>query len=71
MEAMCNSCHSENGSAQNKNPQISSHPEEQLINNVGKNIKGKPDYFPLFDKISGEPVTAGNVSCPTCHDAHQ
>jgi hypothetical protein len=71
MEMMCNSCHSEDGSAKVKIPQISFHPREKLISNKGKDIKGRPDYFPLFHGRSGEPVTAGNISCPSCHNVHQ
>lgn len=71
MERMCNSCHSETGCAKNKTPQVSFHPREKLIKNIGKNIKGRPNYFPLFHGRSGEPVTEGNISCPSCHNVHQ
>jgi predicted CXXCH cytochrome family protein len=71
MDMMCNSCHSRNGPADSKIPRIASHPEDQLINNVGRNIKGERNYFPLYDKGSGELVSVGNISCPSCHDAHQ
>ena len=71
MEEMCYSCHSESGSAKNKIPQISSHPEGKLINNIGRNIKGALNYFPIYDKTTGELVTVGNVSCPSCHNVHQ
>ena len=71
MERMCNSCHSQNGSAKNKIPKISSHPEEKLIVNVGRNVKGRPDFFPIFHKRSGELITSGDISCPSCHNAHQ
>ena len=70
MESICRSCHSKNGSAKDKIPGITSHPRDKLIINVGKDIKGKPDYFPLFDDISGKPVAVGNISCPSCHNAH-
>jgi len=70
MEMMCNFCHSENGSAKNKIPPIYFHPREKLINNTGKNISDRPEYFPLFHGKTGEPVTSGNISCPTCHNAH-
>jgi predicted CXXCH cytochrome family protein len=71
MELMCNSCHSENGSAKNKIPQAYLHPREKLVDNTDKNIKGRPDFFPLFHAGSGERVTKGNISCPSCHTAHQ
>ncbi len=71
MDMMCNYCHSKNGSAKNKIPKIASHPDGMLITNTGRDIKGKPNYFPLFDKSSGEMVHIGNISCPSCHDVHQ
>jgi predicted CXXCH cytochrome family protein len=71
MEMMCNSCHSEIGPAKNKIPQVYLHPREKLIKNTGKNISDRPDYFPLFHGRTGEPVTSGNISCPTCHNVHQ
>jgi len=70
-EMLCDSCHSKEGSAGNKIPQIAFHPAGKLITNVGKNTKDRPDYFPLFDVIAGKTVTAGNISCPSCHNAHQ
>jgi len=70
MEKMCNSCHSESGWAKNKIPLIASHPNNPIVN-LGRNVKGKTNYFPLFDRTSGEPVTVGEISCPTCHNVHQ
>jgi predicted CXXCH cytochrome family protein len=70
-EMMCNSCHSKEGSASNKIPQIASHPAGKLITNVGKNTKGRVNYFPLYDRITGKTITVGNISCPSCHNAHQ
>ena len=69
MDRMCNSCHSGNGAAANKVPQISSHPETLF---VGKWEKGSGEtlVFPLFDKTTARPLKAGNISCPSCHDAH-
>ncbi|MBI5056229.1 MAG: cytochrome c3 family protein [Nitrospirae bacterium] len=71
MDMMCNSCHSDNGVAKNKVPTIASHPEGQLITNVGKDAKGKPNYFPLFEQHTGKNVSVGNISCPSCHNVHQ
>ncbi len=71
MEMMCNFCHSKEGPAKKKIPQISFHPREKIIDNQGKNIKGRLDYFPLFHGKTGEPTTKGNISCPSCHNAHQ
>ncbi|MDA3788881.1 MAG: cytochrome c3 family protein [Desulfobacula sp.] len=70
-EKVCNSCHRENGSAKNKLPQISSHPPGQHIKNIGRDIKGKSNFFPLFSPKTGEPVNTGNISCPSCHNLHQ
>ena len=67
---MCNSCHSKNGSAKNKVPKIASHPDAKFVN-LAKSPKGRPGYFPLFHEYSGKPVRAGNISCPSCHNAHQ
>ncbi|GBE05439.1 doubled CXXCH motif [bacterium BMS3Abin10] len=71
MDMMCNSCHSENGSAKTKVPEVASHPKNQLITNIGRNVKGRPNYFPLFDIRNGKPVTVGDISCSSCHDVHQ
>ena len=71
MDMMCNSCHSCKGSAKNKVPKVSSHPQDKLINSVSRNVRGRVDFFPVFHKNYGEPVTMGNISCPSCHDAHQ
>ena len=71
MEQMCNSCHSKDGPAHNKVPLIGSHPDNVVIINIRKNIKGSQIYLPLFDKTTGKSVTAGNLSCASCHNAHQ
>jgi predicted CXXCH cytochrome family protein len=71
MDMMCNACHSEKGSAKNKVPKVDFHPDDQLINNVGRNIKHEPNYFPMYDKVTGEYTSVGNISCPSCHDVHK
>lgn len=71
MDMMCNSCHSEDGSAKNKIPPVYFHPEDQLITNVGRDMKGKINYFPLFNDITGDYSSVGNISCPSCHEVHQ
>jgi Zn-finger protein len=71
MDMMCNSCHSQDGSAREKIPEVGTHPEGQLITNVGRDVKGKPNYFPLFDKGTGQYVSVGDISCPSCHNVHQ
>ncbi|MBA4369912.1 MAG: hypothetical protein C0403_19970 [Desulfobacterium sp.] len=70
MDRMCNSCHSPDGPAANKIPQISSHPRENIVN-VGREISGHTGYFPLFDHDTGEKAVVGNISCPSCHAVHQ
>jgi predicted CXXCH cytochrome family protein len=70
MEMMCNYCHSRNGPAKKKIPQISSHPA-QAMTISGKNDKKSVDYFPLFQKNFGEPVRSANISCPSCHNVHR
>jgi predicted CXXCH cytochrome family protein len=70
MERMCNSCHSENGSAKGKIPRIATHPQGKIVD-LGKAIEGKVNYLPLFDDTSGEPVSVGSISCPSCHNVHQ
>jgi predicted CXXCH cytochrome family protein len=71
MEALCNSCHSAEGAAKSKVPPVYLHPREQLVTVKAANKKGLPDYFPLFHGNTGKPVTAGNLSCPSCHNVHQ
>jgi predicted CXXCH cytochrome family protein len=70
MDRMCNSCHSETGSGNNKVPKVSTHPEKQLIANPGRNVKGKANYFPLFDDATGSYKTVGDIACASCHDVH-
>jgi len=63
---MCNYCHSPDGPAKNKIPAVYFHPREKTIT-----ITGKKDFFPLFHAKTGKPVASGNISCPSCHNAHQ
>ena len=70
MARMCNSCHSASGVAKNKVPAVAYHPQEKLVDLSGRG-KSTENFLPLFDPISGVPVTAGNISCPSCHNAHQ
>jgi len=65
MERVCNSCHSRGGVAGNKVPPVYFHPREKLISN-----KGKKKFFPLFNAATGKRVHEGNISCPSCHNAH-
>jgi predicted CXXCH cytochrome family protein len=71
METMCNSCHSPEGSAKNKVPPVYLHPREKVVKVKTQNQKSLPDYLPLFHGGTGKPVSAGNLSCPSCHNVHQ
>jgi len=68
MEKMCNGCHSENGSALHKKPLIASYPGDNRIVFKKDNITGNLNHFPLFHETSGERITEGNISCPSCHN---
>jgi len=37
------------------------HPREKLVSNIGKNIKGKSNYFALFQGATGKLISAGNI----------
>ena len=71
VNALCNSCHSEGNPGQSKIPTIASHPEQRLINNVFRSNRFAIDFAPIYDKITGKETNVGNISCPTCHNAHQ
>ncbi len=71
INALCNSCHSKGNIAEKKIPPIATHPEDRLINNLTRSNRGAIDYVPIYDKKTGEEVNVGNISCPTCHNAHQ
>jgi len=71
METMCNSCHSPQGPAKSKVPPVYLHPREKIVEVKTQHKKGMSDYLPLFHGGTGKPVTAGNLSCPSCHNAHQ
>jgi predicted CXXCH cytochrome family protein len=67
---LCVSCHSRGEVGENKLPLIATHPEQRLINNIMRNDRTAIDFAPIFDK-DGKEVSVGNISCPTCHNAHQ
>ncbi|WP_456473377.1 cytochrome c3 family protein [Desulfolithobacter sp.] len=71
MDRMCKSCHRRGDLAESKVPRVDSHPEGMLITNVGRNIEGKPNYFPLYDNRTGKKVTVGDIACASCHEVHQ
>jgi predicted CXXCH cytochrome family protein len=67
---LCTSCHAKGKVAETKLPLIATHPSERLINNIMRNDRLELDYAPIFDR-DGNEVNVGNISCPTCHNAHQ
>ena len=71
MDMMCNYCHSTDGVGNAKIPDVDFHPDNMLITNERRNTKGSPNYFPMYDKVTGAFSTVGNISCPSCHDVHQ
>ena len=71
IEQMCYSCHSKTGPANKKVPLIASHPDNVLIINRQKNIRVGNKYLPLFDESTGNRIMVGNISCLSCHNAHQ
>ncbi len=71
MDALCNSCHTKGNPAEGKIPQIATHPEERLVNNVMRSNRYAIDFAPIYDKKTGKEGNVGNISCPTCHNAHQ
>lgn len=71
VDALCNSCHSPGNPAENKIPAIATHPAERLINNIMRSDRSAIDFAPIFDKRTGDETHVGNISCPSCHNAHQ
>jgi predicted CXXCH cytochrome family protein len=71
VNSLCNSCHSRGGIAKHKIPLIATHPEDRLVNNVLRSNREALDFSPIFDKKTGKEVHVGNISCPSCHNAHQ
>jgi len=70
MDELCTSCHSKGEVAAKKIPRIAIHPEKKLINNIMRMNKDNKNYTLIFDK-NGKEVNVGNLSCPSCHNAHQ
>jgi predicted CXXCH cytochrome family protein len=71
IESLCLSCHSKGKIAGEKVPPITSHPSDRLVNNIMRCDRKAIDFAPLFDDRTGEFTNYGNISCPTCHNAHQ
>jgi predicted CXXCH cytochrome family protein len=70
MDGLCTSCHSKGNIAEKKIPAIATHPAEKLLSNITTLIKEGTNYMPLFD-VDGREKNVGNISCPTCHNAHE
>ena len=71
LDKMCKSCHNKKDIGSKKVPNVDSHPPGMLITSVGRNVKGKANYFPLFHRRTGKKVTVGDISCASCHDVHR
>jgi predicted CXXCH cytochrome family protein len=71
MDRMCMSCHSKNGPGKNKVPEALFHPKDKLVINVERDIKDQPDFFPIYHETTGKMLNVGDISCPSCHNAHQ
>ena len=70
MDGLCTSCHSKGNMAEKKIPPVATHPAGKLITNVMEFRKEGQGYTPLFG-TDGQERKTGNLSCPSCHDAHQ
>ena len=70
MDGLCTSCHSKGNIAEKKIPAIATHPAEKLLSNITTLSKEGTNYMPLFD-VDGKEKNVGNISCPTCHNAHE
>jgi len=71
LEGLCRSCHQKTGPVSGKVPQIASHPSDMTFRNIGRNVKGRPGYFPLFDPADGKEIPNGQLTCMSCHNGHQ
>ena len=70
MDGLCTSCHSKDNMAEKKIPPVASHPQGKLITNVVEFSKNGRSYTPIFGP-DGRERNSGNLSCPSCHNAHQ
>ena len=71
IDSLCTSCHSRGNPGEKRIPLIATHPDDRLINNVMRSDRNAIDYAPIYDKKTGKPTHVGNISCVTCHNAHQ
>jgi hypothetical protein len=70
MNALCTSCHSKGNMAEKKVPPIATHPTGKLISNIIRFNNKNAGYTPIFDQ-NGQETHVGEISCPSCHNAHQ
>ena len=70
MDVLCTSCHSKGNIAEKKIPAVATHPAQKLLTNITIFSKEGTNYMPLFD-VDGREKNVGNISCPTCHNAHE
>jgi predicted CXXCH cytochrome family protein len=70
MNRLCTSCHSKANLAAKSIPRVAFHPSGKLITNVMRFNEGGTGYTPIF-AADGQEVKVGNLSCPSCHNAHQ
>jgi len=81
MDGLCTSCHSKGNIAKNKVPRIATHPKGKLIENYIRFENPEHRYKAVYDKEAlvytpifdnrGKRTNVGNLSCPSCHNAHQ
>lgn len=70
VDTMCRACHSSQAVARNKVPTFSHHPPVTVVNLPTSQGYDRA-FFPLFDPTSGQLVSAGAISCSSCHNVHQ
>jgi hypothetical protein len=70
MNALCTGCHSKDNIAEKKIPRIATHPAGKLLTNVMRYNRNKSGYIPIYDE-TGREKNVGDISCPSCHNAHQ
>jgi predicted CXXCH cytochrome family protein len=70
VDMMCRSCHYPQGVAASKVPVFSYHPPVTVIH-LPASTNADSAFFPLFDPISGQQVSAGIIACSSCHNVHQ
>ncbi|MEW8030146.1 MAG: cytochrome c3 family protein [Candidatus Thiodiazotropha sp.] len=71
-EMLCRSCHREGEVAQAKAPKQAHHPSyvRAWSNELRMSLDPTLENIPMFSN-SGRQTDIGQISCPTCHNAHQ